>query len=303
MRKDIDSYFGLIDDLFQMTHQSQLLALLLYRLNLADVRRLNHQIENASFLVLRLVELSLHFPQRQEFLSFLLVEVEDDQIIEQRLVVILDIELAIRQSREDWFSFVHLAVQQLVVANDCLGQQDLNMLSLLDLLVLHLLNGHVELELLLEKLLIHEEGSGGQRLCKVSVFMQFGEYLRLEEVMLLENVLFVLLLIEVAVVVALPTDRFIALLADHIQQAGLRNRKKSQAGITYYWSFEDSKVILPAPVLQVGLQKLLFPLSLILHQLLEVGESLLESRPDRDILSDRPQLGALQLIQKVVVLI
>jgi hypothetical protein len=288
MRKDIDSYFGLIDYLIQMIHQSQLFALLLCRLNLADLRMLNHQIENASFLVLRHVELCLHFPQRQEFLCFLLVEVEDDQIIEQRLVVILDKELAIYQSGEDWLSFVHLTIQQLVVLNDRLGQQDLYMLSLLDLLFLDLLNRHVELELLLEELLLHEEGSGGQRLCKISVFVQFGDYHRLEEVMLLENVLFVLLLIEEAVV-ALPTDRFMALLADHTQQAGLWNRKKSQAGITYYWSFEDSKVIFPSLVLQV-VQKLLFPLSLALHKLLEVGESLLESRPDRDILSDWPKL-------------
>ena len=41
MGKDIDSNFGIIDDLTQMMHQSELLRLLLYRLELTDIRRLD----------------------------------------------------------------------------------------------------------------------------------------------------------------------------------------------------------------------------------------------------------------------
>ena len=56
-------------------------------------------------------------------------------------------------------------------------------------------------------------------------------------------------------------------------------------------------------MLQVGLKELLLALPLILQQLLEVRESLLQSRPDRYVLSYWSKLGSLQLIQEVVVLI
>jgi hypothetical protein len=133
--------------------------------------------------------------------------------------------------------------------------------------------------------------------------MQLREYLRLEQTVPLKDVLFVLFFIQVAVVVALAADGFIALLANHIEQAGLRNREEPKTGIANDWPFEDFKVVLPAFMLQVGLKELLLALPLILQQLLEVRESLLQSRPDRYVLSYWSKLGSLQLIQEVVVLI
>ena len=133
--------------------------------------------------------------------------------------------------------------------------------------------------------------------------MQLGEYLRLEQPMPLKDVLFVLFFIQVAVVVALAADGLIALLANHIEQASLWNREESKAGITNDWPFEDFKVVLPAFMLQVGLQELLLAPPLILQQLLEVRESLLQGRPDRYILSYWSKLRSLQLRQKVVILV
>lgn len=83
--------------------------------------------------------------------------------------------------------------------------------------------------------------------------MQLSEDLRLEQTMPLKDVLLVLFFIQVAVVVALTADGLIALLANHIEQAGLGNREESKAGIANDWPFENFKVVLPAFVLQVGL--------------------------------------------------
>lgn len=80
------------------------------------------------------------------------------------------------------------------------------MVSLFYLLVLVLLDCHVELKLFLQELLVHKEGSGRQRFGGISVLLQLSEDVRLEKVMLIEDVLFVLFLIEIAIIVALSTD-------------------------------------------------------------------------------------------------
>lgn len=68
------------------------------------------------------MELSLNILESQKLLRFLLVEVEDDEVVEYGLIVVLYDEFSVHQFGKDRVSLVDLAIQELTVSNDRLGQ-------------------------------------------------------------------------------------------------------------------------------------------------------------------------------------
>lgn len=155
-----------------------------------------------------------------------LFKVKDNIVFNLCLVISFNKELSILNPSLDLI-LVQLSINNLLTPKDCLYHQKLAIWIIFNPLNLILLYSHIKGKFLLEEIFLDEESCWGERsLLEISIFFQFTHDIIFEQFILIEDVEFPFLAVQVIVVIALSTNGLLALLAWDIQKACLWDGKK-----------------------------------------------------------------------------